>query len=424
MSTKATLSYKKLFDIVDGTLTDNGAIIRPIPAELNDQVEKWQHDHERARDAIIRCLPDAELLKLDDVQDSVTAIWKRLSNEYGRASNLEYVRASNDLTNLKMSDEKTTINDHINKFEQLVHDVNYNKPSDTKNMEESVVNLMFLNTFMVDKISSDKWETFINAKGPQLETMSTQQLYAEVRVNAGRIKPVEPVPNEVKLSKRSRPRFNNLSNPSPLDLTISNETMTTAKDDEEVTEATLATMVETTAVATIPILVAKAKTTEVGSDIPMTRISPASYTEGDTVQKIVIHSNGKLENSSHLATISNEIITATTSPISTIASLSTIERLSPVCQDSTTLRLLVQLTSPDPSDSAANAFITQLKANLHNYRHFSEEVQVKQFDGKPEMDVGSESITLTDNRGNRQTLNDVVYVPECSEQILSLMQFR
>ena len=63
-------------------------------------------------------------------------------------------------------------------------------------MEESVVNLKFLNTLMVDKTSSDKWETFINAKGPQLETMSTQQLYAEV--NAGRIKPVEPVPNEVK----------------------------------------------------------------------------------------------------------------------------------------------------------------------------------------------------------------------------------
>jgi len=65
-------------------------------------------------------------------------------------------------------------------------------------MEESVVNLKFLNTLMVDKASSDKWETFINAKGPQLETMSTQQLYAEVRVHAGRIKLVEPVPNEVK----------------------------------------------------------------------------------------------------------------------------------------------------------------------------------------------------------------------------------
>src|SRR5271154_5662990 len=98
MSTKATLKYNKLFDIVDGTVTDptprddDGTILRPIPGALKHQVEKWQQDHERARDAIIRCLPDTELLKLDDIQDDVTAIWKRLSNEYGRASNLEYVR--------------------------------------------------------------------------------------------------------------------------------------------------------------------------------------------------------------------------------------------------------------------------------------------------------------------------------------------
>ena len=179
MSTKATLKYNKLFNIVDGTETDptprddDGTILRPIPVATRDQIEKWKHDHERTREAIIRCLPDSELLKLDDVQDDVTAIWKRLRDEYGCSSNLEYVRASNDLTNLK-KDEKTTINDHINKFEQLVYEVNYNKPSDTKNMEESVVNLKFLNTLMVDKTSSDKWETFINAKGPQLETMSTQ----------------------------------------------------------------------------------------------------------------------------------------------------------------------------------------------------------------------------------------------------------
>jgi hypothetical protein len=206
MSTKATLKFNMLFNIVNGTDPDptprdnDGTILRPIPAATKVLVDKWNHDHERARDAIIRCLPDAELLKLDDVQDNVTAIWKRLHDEYGRPSNLEYVRASNDLTNLK-KDEKTTINDHINRFEQLVHDVNYNKPSNTKNMEESVVNLKFLNTLMVDQASSDKWETFINAKGPQLETMTTQQLYAEVRVNAARIKPVEPFPDEVKALK-------------------------------------------------------------------------------------------------------------------------------------------------------------------------------------------------------------------------------
>src|SRR5271155_5151152 len=75
-------------------------------------------------------------------------------------------------------------------------------------------------------------------------------------------------------------------------------------------------------------------------------------------------------------------------------------------------------------DSAANTFITQFKERLHNYCHFKEEVQVKGFDGKPEVAVGSGSITLTDKRGNRQTLNDVVYVPKCTEQTLLLMKLR
>src|SRR5271170_1110345 len=45
-------------------------------------------------------------------------------------------------------------------------------------------------------------------------------------------------------------------------------------------------------------------------------------------------------------------------------------------------------------------------------------------DGKPEVAVGSGSIILTDNWGNRQTLNNVVYISECTEQILSLMKLR
>ena len=44
---------------------------------------------------------------------------------------------------------------------------------------------------MTDKPSTDKWETFLNAKGSQLAMMSMQQLYAEVRVNIG-VKEVKP----------------------------------------------------------------------------------------------------------------------------------------------------------------------------------------------------------------------------------------
>ena len=81
MSTKATLKYNKLFNIVDSTETDltprndDGTILQPIPAATRDQIEKWKHNHKRAREAIIRCLPDSEILKLDDVQDDVAQRW-------------------------------------------------------------------------------------------------------------------------------------------------------------------------------------------------------------------------------------------------------------------------------------------------------------------------------------------------------------
>ena len=126
------------------------------------------------------------------------------------------------------------------------------------------------------------------------------------------------------LSNQFPTSFNNLSNPSPRDLTTSNETTiiaTTVKEDEEATKATLATMVATMAMATI--LVAKAKITNMGGDIPTTRISPVSYMEGDTVPTSASHSRSRLANSSrHLvetSKTSNETRTATTSPTSPIA---------------------------------------------------------------------------------------------------------
>src|SRR5271170_3633223 len=124
--------------------------------------------------------------------------------------------------------------------------------------------------------------------------------------------------------KPSKLTFSNLYKPSPPDLTISNETMIVAtmakKDEETTTKATLAIMVEITAT----ILVEKAKTIKIGDDIPMTRISPVSFMEGDTVPKSALLSRSKLANSSRpaeISRISNGTRTATTSPTS-IASLS------------------------------------------------------------------------------------------------------
>ena len=72
-----------------------------------------------------------------------------------RLFNLEYIHASNDLANLKKND-KMFMNDYINHFEQLIYDINYNKFVNTTNMKQSMINLKFLNTLMIDKLTIDK----------------------------------------------------------------------------------------------------------------------------------------------------------------------------------------------------------------------------------------------------------------------------
>jgi len=75
-------------------------------------------------------------------------------------------------------------------------------------------------------------------------------------------------------------------------------------------------------------------------------------------------------------------------------------------------------------DSAANAYIASFKTILHNYIDFTENKNVKGFGGKKEKAYGQGSITLTDSEGHEEILQDVVYVPESPDQILSLMKFR
>src|SRR5271155_4141923 len=145
--------------------------------------------------------------------------------------------------------------------------------------------------------------------------------------------------------EHSKPSFSNLYKPSPLDLTISNETMivaTTAKEDEETTKATIATMVEI--MATAITLVEKVKTIKIGDDIPTIRISPMSFMEGDTVPKSALLSRSKLANSSRpaeISRISNGTRTATTNATS-IASLSPMSLACPL----ETFKLPVQVIYP------------------------------------------------------------------------------
>src|SRR5439155_11965383 len=65
-----------------------------------------------------------------------------------------------------------------------------------------------------------------------------------------------------------------------------------------------------------------------------------------------------------------------------------------------------------------------IKNTIHNYIKFPQIRMVKGFSIKQENAYGQGSIILTDSRGNENMLEDVVYVPESPDQILSLMKFR
>ena len=74
-------------------------------------------------------------------------------------------------------------------------------------------------------------------------------------------------------------------------------------------------------------------------------------------------------------------------------------------------------------DSAANAYVTPFRSDFDSFEagHFGE---VKGFAGKREIAQGKGSVTLTDCAGNRLTLHEVAFVPDCEDRILSLMKFR
>src|SRR5438045_2052777 len=83
VTTRATLKLHKLLGIVDGSDPDPtprgpDGTARAIPPAMRARVTKWVNNHERAREAIIRCLPDVELNQLKYNEESAPQIWNRL----------------------------------------------------------------------------------------------------------------------------------------------------------------------------------------------------------------------------------------------------------------------------------------------------------------------------------------------------------
>ncbi len=92
IQTEATFEVHKCLDIVLGNepnptpVDDEGTPIGPIGVQLQAAITSWTTRHALTREALLRSLEPADILKVIPHRDSAPAIWDHLKNEYGRPS--------------------------------------------------------------------------------------------------------------------------------------------------------------------------------------------------------------------------------------------------------------------------------------------------------------------------------------------------
>ena len=86
-------------------------------------------------------------------KNSAPAIWNRLKNEYGKPLDFEYIRVNSEYVSLR-KEQNTAMDAHITRFNQLLQEVEYNKPSTISPNEPEAVNLQFMLSL------GESWEHF------------------------------------------------------------------------------------------------------------------------------------------------------------------------------------------------------------------------------------------------------------------------
>ena len=117
--------------------------LTPSPDDSDEEsasVTSWDTRHALAREALVRSLEPSDLIKVISVKDSAPAIRKRLKDKYSKSLDFEYIQVNSEFQAL-CKDSKTSKNDHINKFDNLLQMVDYNRPKEIPESTKASTNL-------------------------------------------------------------------------------------------------------------------------------------------------------------------------------------------------------------------------------------------------------------------------------------------
>ena len=159
IQTKTTFEIHKCLNLVfdnepnPTSMDDDGTSIGPFDERLRVKINFWETRHALAREALLHSLKSTNIFKIIPHRDSVTAIWDHLKNEYNRPLNFKYIHVNNKFMSL-YKDDIITMNAHITHFNQLLQEIEYNKPVTIPTLRQEIINLQFM-------LSLDKtWEIF------------------------------------------------------------------------------------------------------------------------------------------------------------------------------------------------------------------------------------------------------------------------
>jgi Integrase core domain len=314
-------------------------------------------------------------------------IWNRLAEEFGTVSDLKYAKAETELRSL-IKKPGTSMKDHVNEFTRLREARDFNAPANIPPLSVAQVNLAFLNSLGFG------WNLFHQALGDNAYTMKSGELFARVEAmdsttNTAFNSPTDSKalvtridsPNQARLrnekkGKRSGKRFK----PYPKKSNSNSESNANADNACKYCKQPSHTI----------------------ENCYKKKWADSQWTVGGKKGSSASKSAEKPQDS-------------------------TFDWQALVTHFTTSVNLTTT-TSSDPYewivDSASNAHITPHKDRIENYRSLDRVGTVKGFGGKSVTAHGSGSVTLTDANNVRYTIKDVLYVPESTTSILSLMKLR
>jgi len=356
----------------------------------------WEHRHAQAREAILSSVPDKVMVSIYRFQHP-HEMWDWLNQRFGTIADIKYNQAENKLRALVKS-SSTSMKDHIDHFSALQETRDFVAPPHVGPLTNQQINIAFLASLGKD------YSIWRQALGVTVNTMTPGQLFAEAqaldeendsRTDSTSANNLPRDPNALNSNYsyghskgNGKTKFNGKGNGrfKPYDKSrseqrTSDEKCAYCKEPQHKREECFKKM---------------------WADHQWINGKPKKHYSRKSAKNNGDKPKEKNGNDTSLKWNANHTSYSSSSNHSLVAT--------------------------DPFewivDSASNADIMPFKDRIRNYRSFEHVGTVKGLGGKRVTALGSGSVTLTGENGAIYTLEDVLYVPEHTQPILSLMKIR